>query len=63
MLPVPAPVTWPVALMVATPGLALLHTPPVAASVRVTGEPIHTDDGPVIVPATADGLTVTAVVA
>ncbi len=37
-------------LIVATPELALLHTPPVAASLNIIPEPEQTKDGPVIVP-------------
>jgi len=57
------PVTTPVALMVAAAGLLLLHTPPDTASVRVMFRPMHTLAGPLMVPPTGEGFTVTALVA
>lgn len=62
-MPALTPVTVPVALTLAMALLALLHTPPVVASVRVTEEPAHTVVGPDMVPADGAGLIVTVVVA
>ena len=65
MIDVPAamPVTTPVALTVATPVDTELHTPPVAASVRlvvVAGQSVNV---PLIDPAFGAGFTVTTAVA
>ena len=49
-MPAVTPVTVP-PVTVALP-LLLLHMPPVATSVRVTGSPTHTLPAPVMVPAT-----------
>ena len=64
MTDVPAltPVTRPVALIVATPGDTLLHTPPAATSVNWLVAAAHSVVVPVIVPALR-GLTLTNVVA
>lgn len=43
--------------------LLRLHTPPATASDNIIGEPTHTDDGPVIVPAPDAALTVIVLVA
>ena len=59
VVPAATPDTIPDVPTVALAVLVLLHVPPAAASVSVTLLPIHTADGPDIVPATADGLTVT----
>ncbi len=40
---VTSPLSEPTVAMVGSP---LLHSPPVAVSVKVTGYPIHMDDGP-----------------
>ncbi len=65
MVDVPAatPVTTPVALTVATPVDTELHTPPIAASVKLVVVVGQTTRPPVIVPATGAGLTVTTAVA
>ncbi len=39
--------------------LLIVHTPPGAALVYVTGEPIHTVVGPAIAPASGRAITVT----
>ena len=57
------PVTTPVALTVATPVDTELHTPPVAASVRLMVDVAHTVSRPVMIPADGDGFTVTTAVA
>ena len=56
-MPVDTPVTTPVPVTVAF-ALPALHTPPVAASVKLMVEPPHTVVGPLIVPALGAGLTV-----
>lgn len=43
-------VTKPAGFTLATNGLLLLHTPPGVASERLMKEPMHTTDGPVMVP-------------
>ena len=65
MMAVPAvtPVTTPVLLTVATAVLPLVQMPPEVASVRVVTAPTHTAGVPVMVPATAAGLMVMALVA
>ena len=65
MVEVPAatPVTTPVPLTVAIPGLTLLQVPPAAASVRLVVVVGHTISPPVILPAFGDGFTVTTTVA
>ena len=63
-LPADTPVSMPVeASILATEVLLLVQVPPAAASVRVMVDPVHTDPGPVIVPADGNGLTVINVVA
>ena len=62
-LPVATPVTLPPASTVATAVLLLLQVPPLTASVRDTAAPIHTAEGPLMVPAEAVRLTVIAAVA
>ena len=59
MVTVPAatPVTTPELLTVAVPVLLLVHVPPVEVSVRLTVEPTHTSDVPVI----ADGNVLTVI--
>jgi hypothetical protein len=59
-IPPVTPVTMPPATV--AEALLLLHVPPATASVRVIVEPMHTLEGPVILPA-FDGLTVTVRVA
>ena len=63
MVPVATGVTIPEVPILATPVLMLLQTPPAAASDSVIVAPIHTEDGPVIVPARGNGLTVISAVA
>ena len=65
VVPLATPVTTPVTLMVAMPGLTLLHTPPASpvASARVMFAVGHTTSPPVIAPAFGSGFTVTAAVA
>ena len=55
------PATTPVVgLTVATPGVPLLHVPPILPSeLRLMLDPVHTVVGPVIRPATGVGLIVT----
>ena len=50
--------TIPVALMVATEGTVLLHTPPVIVSVSVSVPPRDVTVNPVITPTGGNGLTV-----
>lgn len=57
VVPAATPITSPVEEMVAAPGVLLVHTPPVVASVNVIVEPTHTLDAPEI--AAGTGLTVT----
>ena len=58
------PLTIPDAFTVAIAGLLLLHVPPCVPFVlRKINEPVHTDDGPLIVPAFAVALTVICFVA
>ena len=57
--PTPTPDTRPPELTVATLMSLLLHTPPVAAVVNEAGVPIHRLEGPVMVPALGERLTVT----
>ena len=62
MVAVPAetPDTTPLLLTVATKLLFELHAPPeVPLLLKVIGDPAQTVDGPLIVPALANGLTVT----
>ena len=61
-VPFDTPVTEPVLLTVATAVLLLLHVPPPTASVRDIVEPVHTTDGPLMLPAVAVRLTVIAAV-
>lgn len=66
MVTVPAatPFTIPVdAPTVAIVLLLLLQVPPLTVEVSVAGVPVHTLDGPLMVPAVAPALTVTVVVA
>ncbi len=65
MLAVPAdtPVTTPRAFTVATAASALLHVPPPIVSENNVVAAWHTVPVPVMVPASAGGLTVTTVVA
>jgi hypothetical protein len=58
MVPVTSPVPEPI---VAIPVPSVLHVPPVVASCKVTGDPVHTTEGPVI--AADRGFTVTVIVA
>ncbi len=62
-MPAATPVTTPVALTVATPVDTELHTPPVAASVKLVVVVGQITSPPVIVPATGAGFTVTTAVA
>ncbi len=63
-VPVPTPKTNPFASTNATDELLLLHDPPgVPLLSKLMDEPVHTDDGPLIVPALAAGLTFTLYVA
>ena len=59
MLPDVIPVSVPALLMDAMPPGATLHTPPPAALLNDIDDPEHTTDGPTIVPAAGDVLTVT----
>ena len=56
MLPAATPVTTPLLVTVATPGLLLTHVPPDAPPVfvSVVFAPIHIDDEPLNVPAATD---------
>lgn len=62
-------VSIPLVIPVTTPPvtdalvLLLLHTPPVTAFESVIVDPMHTPEGPVIVPAFGNGLTVIPFVA
>lgn len=56
--PAATPVTIPVDPTVASVVLALLHAPPVVASASIIVSPAHTDDPPVMLPATGKALTV-----
>ena len=58
--PVLIPVTVPVALTEAIAALDVVQVPPPAASVSVMLAPIHTTEGPDIVPALAVVFTVIA---
>ena len=63
-MPPETPVTRPIALTVATAALLLLHVPPLAVSLSVVAVPAQNVVGePVIVPALAPEITVTASVA
>ena len=62
-LPVVMPVTTPDELTVATVLLELIQVPPLTLGVRVMLLPVHTDEGPVRLPAGKDELTVTTMVA
>ena len=53
------PVTEPPPLTVATAVLLLLQMPPVAPSARLMALPVHTPDGPLMLP--ADGGVVTVI--
>jgi hypothetical protein len=53
------PLTMPPAETVAIVVVVLLNVPPVGVDDSVTLLPAHTSDGPVIVPATGSGVTVT----
>lgn len=58
--PAPIPNTTPFTSTIAAAGLLVLHEPPeVPLLMRLIVEPAHTDDGPLIVPALATGLTLT----
>ena len=59
-LPEFPPVTVPVALTVAIAPLLELHVPPVTVSDKLIVFPAQTVVGPLIVPASGAGLTVTA---
>ena len=60
VFPAATPATTPVAVpTVAIAALLLLHTPPVVAFVKEVVAPWHTSGVPVIVPAFANGFTVT----
>ena len=63
MVPGVTPVTTPEVFTVATLVAALLHIPPVAASVRFVLVPVQTLSTPVIAPAKGSGFTVTTAVA
>ena len=62
-LPAAIPLTVPVLDIVATAVLALVHVPPVIASLRVVVDPIYVVAKPVIGPGAGSGFTVTAYVA
>ena len=61
-IPPLTPVTTPPAETVAIVGVALLHTPPGATSIKVIFPATQTLDGPDIVPAAGAVLTVTVAV-
>lgn len=63
VVPAATPVTTPVEPTVAILVAVLLHTPPVAASVKVILVAGHTVDAPDIEPALGLGFTVTTAVA
>ena len=64
VLPTATPVTRPEeALITATEGLELLHTPPGAPSLKDIVPGRQSTVGPVILPATGNGFTVTTAVA
>ena len=66
MVEVPAvtPVINPVVpLIVATPGVALVHTPPITVELNVVVEPTHTVAVPLKVPVLGVALIVTVLVA
>ena len=59
-VPVPVPRTTPFASTIATAALLVLHAPPaVPLLLKVIVELVHTDEGPLMVPAFAAGLTFT----
>lgn len=59
-VPGPTPNTTPFASTIAAVALLLVQTPPaVPLLTKVIVEPVQTDEGPLIVPALARGLTVT----
>jgi len=58
-VPADTPVTRPPALIVATPGVALLHTPDEVTSASCVVDPIHTVGVPVIAATVGIALTVT----
>lgn len=63
-VPAPVPKTTPLPSTIAAAGLLLVHDPPeVPLLNKLIVEPVHTDEGPLIVPALATGLTVTLYVA
>lgn len=61
--PAATPYTTPEALTDAIDALLLVHTPPAIASVSVIVLPVHTVEGPEMVPAVAPLVTETAAVA
>ena len=61
--PAVTPVTVPMLLMVAVAGLLLLHVPPVTVEVIAVVLPVQTAAAPLMVPAVAPVVTVTAAVA
>ena len=63
VVPVEMPVTIPDDPTVAIPALPLFHVPPAEASVNAIDEPIHTTDGPTILPASGTESMVTTAVA
>ena len=62
-VPVATPVTLPLASTLAVAVLLLLQVPPAAPSLSAMAEPIHTADGPLMVPAAGAAFTVRAAVA
>ena len=63
-VPVPTPKTTPFASTMAAAGLLVVQDPPeVPLLIKVIVEPVHTEEGPLIVPALARGLTFTVYVA
>ena len=56
------PVTMPVPSTLATAALEVTQVPPAEASVKLTDDPVQTEDGPLIVPADGEAPTVTTVV-
>ena len=62
VVPGASPLTTPVALIVAAPILLLLHIPPIIELERVTVEPAHTVDPPIIALVTGSEFTVSIAV-
>ena len=60
-MPAAIPPVIPDELIVATPGVELVHVPPPVASVSVTVDPVHTEKVPAIAAGSAVTVTLTTV--